>query len=396
MSIDPIASTTRNARTQDRFLVLSAHDFRSPRKAGIHFVTAELARRGPTRFFSLRYSLLSRYTADPRLSLDQKANQVAVHQGVECYLWKTLIHPFNTRRPWLRPAEKVMYRWYSQGRNPVLQQWIKEATVILMESGVAPVFYDLVKQLNPDAILVYRASDSLEAINVAEYIHQTFARVAADFNTIVLPSKALAETIPSSKNLAFVPQGIDHSMGEHNAPSPYAPGIHAVSVGSMLFDPSFFILAAKAFPHIHFHIIGSGHPRHPHYPGNVIVYGEMPFEETLGYIKHANFGIAPYRNANLPAYLRDTSLKLIQYDFFNIPAVCPEFIALNYPARFGYRIGDAESIKQAITQALNPQRPHSHRRILSWAEVTDRMLNPQAFSDTAMTAAQPCMQEVSA
>src|SRR5690606_18386342 len=95
MSIDPIASTTRNARTQDRFLVLSAHDFRSPRKAGIHFVTTELARRGPTRFFSLRYSLLSRYTADPRLSLDQKANQVAVHQGVECYLWKTLIHPFN-------------------------------------------------------------------------------------------------------------------------------------------------------------------------------------------------------------------------------------------------------------------------------------------------------------
>jgi 2-beta-glucuronyltransferase len=394
MSIDPLS--TQSPRHNERFLVLSAHDFRSPRKAGIHFVTAELARRGLTRFFSLRYSLLSRYTDDPRLSLDDKANQVAVHQGVECYLWKTFIHPFNTRRPWLRPAENVMYRWYSRGRNRVLQQWIKEATTILMESGVAPVFYDLVKELNPNAKLVYRASDSLDAINVAEYVRQTFDRVAPDFNTIVLPSKALAETIPSTRNLAFIPQGIDHSMGQHNAPSPYPTGVHAVSVGSMLFDPTFFILAAKAFPDIHFHIIGSGHPRHSQYPANVTVYGEMPFEETVSYIKYASFGIAPYNNASLPNYLRDTSLKLIQYDFFNIPAVCPEFIAINYPTRFGYRIGDAESIKQAITQALNPQRPHNHRRVLNWGEVTERMLNPQAFSDTAMTAARPTVQEIPA
>ena len=113
----------------DNFLVLSAHDYRSPRKASIHFITNELAKRGPTRFFSLRYSMLSRYTADPRLSLDDQANRIATHQGVECYLWKTMIHPFNTRRSWLRPAESIMYRWYSQGRNNVLRQWIKDATV---------------------------------------------------------------------------------------------------------------------------------------------------------------------------------------------------------------------------------------------------------------------------
>src|SRR5690606_14695125 len=148
------------------FLVLSAHDYRSPRKAGIHFVTNELAKRGKTRFFSLRYSKLSRYTHDPRLSLDDKANSIGEHQGVECYLWKTLIHPFNTRRPWLRPAENLLYNWYSQGRNPVLRRWINEADVIVLESGVAPIFFDLIKQLNPHAKILYRASDSLEAINV--------------------------------------------------------------------------------------------------------------------------------------------------------------------------------------------------------------------------------------
>lgn len=372
-------------RKRERFLVLSAHDFRSPRKAGIHFVAAELAKRGTTRFFSLRYSLLSRFTSDPRLSLEDKANSTELHENVECYLWKTLIHPFNTRRSWLRPAENLLYRWYSAGHNEVLRQWISEATVIVMESGVAPIFYGLVKKLNPHAKIIYRASDSLEAINVAEFVTQSFARSAKDFHTIVLPSKALAASIPSSDNLVFIPQGIDHDLGENADPSPYADGIHAVSVGSMMFDPEFFILASRRCPDIHFHIIGSGKPRHPDYGDNVTVYGEMPFAQTLRYIKHAKLGIAPYNSENLPAYLRDTSLKLTQYDFFKIPAVCPHFIAADYPTRFGYKIGDANSIEQAIRCALNPDRPAVSRRVLNWGEVTDRMLAPQHFSDTVMT-----------
>ena len=371
----------------DNFLVLSAHDYRSPRKASIHFITNELAKRGPTRFFSLRYSMLSRYTADPRLSLDDQANRIATHQGVECYLWKTMIHPFNTRRSWLRPAESIMYRWYSQGRNNVLRQWIKEATVILLESGVAPVFFDLIKQLNPSAKILYRASDSLEAINVAEYVNDAFARIAGDINTIALPSRALVDSIPSRHNLIFVPHGIDHSVAEKADPSPYeGEGIHAVSVGSMLFDPSFFVLASKRFPQIHFHVIGSGHPRHPEYGDNVTVYGEMPFAQTLRYIKHARIGIAPYSSTNLPTYLRDTSLKLIQYEFFKLPAICPTFIAADYPTRFGYDIGDGDSIEQAINRALSPVQPLVTRQVLSWGEVTERMLTPQFFRDTEMTA----------
>ena len=371
----------------DNFLVLSAHDYRSPRKASIHFITNELAKRGPTRFFSLRYSMLSRYTADPRLSLDDQANRIATHQGVECYLWKTMIHPFNTRRSWLRPAESIMYRWYSQGRNNVLRQWIKDATVILLESGVAPVFFDLIKQLNPSAKILYRASDSLEAINVAEYVNDAFARIAGDINTIALPSRALVDSIPSRHNLIFVPHGIDHSVAEKADPSPYeGEGIHAVSVGSMLFDPSFFVLASKRFPQIHFHVIGSGHPRHPEYGDNVTVYGEMPFAQTLRYIKHARIGIAPYSSTNLPAYLRDTSLKLIQYEFFKLPAICPTFIAADYPTRFGYDIGDGDSIEQAINRALSPVQPLVTRQVLSWGEVTERMLTPQFFRDTEMTA----------
>lgn len=385
-SINANSATADTAASTPCFLVLSAHDYRSPRKAGIHFVTSELAKRGKTRFFSLRYSKLSRYTNDPRLSLDAEANTIGSHNGVECYLWKTLIHPFNTRRAWLRPAENLLYNWYSQGRNPVLRQWINEADVIVLESGVAPIFFDLIKQLNPQAKVLYRASDSLEAINVADYVAQAFARIASEINTIVLPSKALAESIPCHHNLAFVPQGIDHAVAEKADPSPYGPGIHAVSVGSMLFDPQFFVLASRRFPHIQFHVIGSGHPAHPDYGPNVHLYGEMPFAQTLPYIKHAQLGIAPYSSVNLPAYLRDTSMKLIQYAFFGVPAICPHFIAADYTNRFGYELGNEESIATAINRALAPEVVIDSKSVLNWEQITERMLAPDQFSDTKMSA----------
>lgn len=375
------ALTDTACTAQQKYLLLSAHDYRSPRKAGIHFVASELAKMGPTRFFSLRYSFLSRYKHDPRLSLDDQANKIVTHQGVDCYLWKTLIHPIR-----IRPFESLMYHLYSFGFNRVLRRWIRESDVIILESGVAPIFFDLIKHLNPRTKILYRASDALDTIDAAVYIRNTFARIAKDIDTIVMPSKALADSMPSTHNLAFVPQGIDHAVGEKANPSPYGEGIHAVSVGSMLFDPHFFVLASKRFPQIHFHIIGSCQPRHPDYGNNVSVYGEMPFDKTLPYIKHATLGIAPYSSVNLPAYLRDTSLKLTQYEFFGLPAICPHFIAADYPSRFGYDIGDEDSIAQAISRALNPPQPFSKRTVLDWAQVTARMLAPKQFSDTEVFA----------
>lgn len=367
----------------DNYLIISAHDYRSPRKANIHFITRELARRGATRFFSLRYSRLSRMSADPRLSLDERANRVERHEGVDCFLWKTAIHPFNTRRPLLRPLEALMFRWYVNAANPVLVRWIGEADFILFESGTAPVFFELAARLNPAARTVYIASDDLDTINAAEYVKRTFERIAPALDAIRLPSRSMARTMPGNAKLFFIPHGIDPALATQGDPSPYGEGIHAVSVGSMLFDPHFFVFASHRFPHVRFHVIGSGQPRHPGYGDNVTVYGEMPHAETVRFIKHANIGIAPYRAAQLPDYLADTSMKLIQYDFFGVPAVCPHAVVGNYGSRYGYEPGDEASIAAATVAALEGPRLSS-RRHLSWVEVADRVLHPQRFEDTRM------------
>jgi len=364
------------------YLLITALDYRTPRKANLHFIADELVKRGTTRFFSLRYSRLSRYKADPRVCLDERANQKEFFNGAECFLWKTLIHPFNTRRKILRPLENLFFRRYQHRPSAVLVEWMEEADVIFFESGSAPIYFDLACQINPRAKTVYIASDDLDTINVADFVRQKFERAAPHMSAICLPSRALSAGMPATHNQYFVPHGIDHTIAAQADPSPYVDGRHAVSVGSMLFDPTFFHMASRLFPEITFHIIGSG-LANENYGDNVRVYDEMKFQDTLRYIKHADFGVAPYRSEAVPGYLADTSMKLMQYDFFGLPAVCPQAAVGKHSQRFGYQPGNVFSIAAAIRAALDA--PHtSTMRHLSWAEVADRLLEPQAFEDTRL------------
>src|ERR1700731_5308772 len=104
-------------------LFISVHDFRSLRKASVHFIAAEMAKRGITRFFSVGLSRLSEYRGDTRSSLSDRANRVEVAAGVECYLWKTAWHPFAMRRQMLAPLESALFHAYRRMTPRVPRQW---------------------------------------------------------------------------------------------------------------------------------------------------------------------------------------------------------------------------------------------------------------------------------
>ena len=131
---------------------------------------------------------------------------------MECYLWRSLVHPFNSRRRWARPLEDAMFGWYARHPPPVLRRWIAEADVIVFESGTAIAFIELTRRLNPAARLVYRASDALSAIDVAAWITRTFDRVAPMLDAIALVSPAMAGEIASTGNVFHVGHGIDHGL----------------------------------------------------------------------------------------------------------------------------------------------------------------------------------------
>ncbi len=365
-----------------RSLMITAHDYRSRRKVNIHFIADELAKYGPTHFFSCQYSLLSKLKLDVRRSIDKQANKVELHEGVNCYLWKTTLHPINMRKALFSPIENFMFERYIHNSSPVLLEWIKQVDIVFFESGIAPIFFKLVQHLNPRAKTVYIASDDLETINVASYVRATFAQVAPQMDALCFTSKHMIDRRPGLPNSYVIPHGFDYSVEDHADPSPYGLGRHVVSVGSMLFDPKFFIIAAKLFPDVTFHVIGSGMNAHRDYGNNVRVYDEMPHKKTLPYIKHATVGVAPYRLADVPKYLCDTSMKLMQYDFFRLPAVCPAGIVGDYPSRFGFIPGDVESIGNALRAALDAPHLPPQRMHLRWSEVVARMLSPDNFADT--------------
>lgn len=371
-------------RDDDQYLIITAHhDYRTPRRSSIHFIADELAKRGRVKFFSLRYSFLSTRKGDIRTVVDASANTIQKHNHVDCFLWKTPLHPFNVKNRYLKGLEDWLFWVYKKWPSPVLIDWIKQADVIIYESGIAPIYFEQAKRLNPAAKHIYRGSDDLGTINVASYARRSFDTICGQMDSLCLLSKRMADNIPSKNNIYYVPNGLDDDIDALGDPSPYGAGVHAVAIGSMLFDPGFFEVASHAFPHVTFHLVGTGHPRAAGYNSNVIVYDDMKYSETIRYIKHADIGIAPYISDDVPVYLADSSLKMLQYDYFALPTVCPSSVTGGYRSRFGYIPGKSETIRSAISSAL--AAPHvKSRQILSWKKLVDRLLNPAQFSDTTI------------
>jgi 2-beta-glucuronyltransferase len=365
------------------FLFISGHDYRSKRKANVHFIGSSLKRFGKVNFYSIGFSFLSRLKQDPRADLWSESNRVCEFENIGCYLERNLVHPFNTEREWLKQPEALWFGSYKIRPRPQLWNWVKSADTIILESGISVLLTEQIALANPRATKIYIASDDLATIGCSHYLIECLDRSAASFSHAALPSKFLAPAMPQGIKPVYIPHGLDQTAFAAEQQSPYSPGINAISVGSMLFDANFYEIACRNFPEIKFHIIGGGQESSRVNASNAVVLPEMPFRETVSYIKHASIGIAPYLAAGAPYYLSDTSMKLMQYQAAGINAVCPFFAEGKKAGRFGYDPGHEESIGHAIRQALTspPARPAD---FLNWDEVTDRIVSPDDYPDTKM------------
>jgi 2-beta-glucuronyltransferase len=370
------------------FLMISAHDFRSKRQANVHFIMREMAHRGPAQFASIGFSPLSLLIEDPRASLWRRSNRVERYNNVECYLWRTLVHPFSLRRLKLAALERPFFRAYERLLPRILRRWITDAGTIILESGISVLLFDLIKKLNPRASVIYLCSDALNTIGCASFLERELSRIASAFDGIRIPSPQLLSEFPSHCPIYFVPHGMDPIQANESSISPYEAGIHLVSLGSMLFDRSFFEIAAVALPDYTFHVIGGGIKAQALSAPNIRLYGEMPFKQTLAYINHAQVGIAPYNGGKVSPYLVDTSMKLMQFEAYGLPAVCPAVAAGNRYGRFSYEPGNRASIVAAIQAALALGR-FAPRTPLSWKEVADRILSPKSFAGTTLEGKTP-------
>ena len=361
-------------------ILSSVQDFRLKRRGSIQAIAEELARQGrDVTFVSLRFSRLSKRREDPRIALASRANRIEVHEGVKCFLWRTLLHPFNAHRAWVNMLLTPFFYLYGHHPNATLDSILRGAETIVIESGLAIALLARIRRLAPRATLIYRASDRLSAIAQHPVLAVILRKHQSAIDAFCLLGPGMAADFAWAFPKAFVvPPALNRDLIEAEQTCPYDKPINAVSLGAMLFDASFFDVAAPAFPDVVFHIFGV--PAPARCPSNVHFYPDIPYAQTWRYIRHATFGIAPYRDHPMAAYLADTSSKLMQYSAVGLPSVCPVFAAGRHAGRFGYQPGDPASIIDAVKLALAAPRQDA-TPYRSWAEIVPRLLSPRSFAD---------------
>jgi 2-beta-glucuronyltransferase len=365
-----------------RYLFLSGQDVRNLRKTSVLFIAEQLRRHGSVRFLSVGYSEMSRLRQDQRMRLDDRANQVEDIDGIEAFLQKTPVHPFRLPLVDSWPMSRWWMERHARSLPPAMRQWIVEADVIFLETGLSLIYFSEIKRLNRDATVIYLASDMLSTIGCSVHLETILAEIASSLDLVVIRSSHLRSAFPEDATILLLPAATEPQRNDIATVSPYTHAVNAVSVGSMIFDADVFRTLCPRVPEVHFHVIGSGVPESRLAADNLTLYSEMAFAETRRYIDHADVGIAPYRFDASAAYLADTSLKLVQFSAVGLPAVCPTFAQGTYPYRFGYTVGDGASIEAAFRAALAcgrlPPIPAP-----TWRTVTDQIVS--AINDLRTT-----------
>ncbi|MTI05560.1 polysaccharide biosynthesis protein GumK [Roseibium denhamense] len=353
---------------------ISRHDYRTGWKAGIHFIADAVRNLGhKVRFVSVGFSPLSMIAEDHRKPLYGKANRWETVDNIDCYLWQSPIHPFGKGLGRYKRLTNFLFRWWIRSPCKALDQACREADLIVVQSGVSATLAGRARRHAPKATIVYLASDLLETIDAHPYIARQLFKDRKKLDTVAVISRPMAPHLEYlERPIVYLPQGILKSRFKHTTPSPFTAERNIVTVGSMLFDEAFFKAAAPAFPDIVFHHIGTPEFETDH--KNIVFYGRLPFEETLPYLKHANAGIAPYLDSDNTEYLADSSLKLAQYEFLKLPAVCPHFAVGGRPSRHGYTPGDAPSIVGALQNALSTPFEDGESDVLDWCDVGARVI----------------------
>ena len=372
----------KGIRVPRRILLVSRHDYRTNWRANFHPIADGFAAQGDeVAFVSIGFSPLSRAGKDNRRPLAGRANRWERVDGVDCYLWNTPFHPIGLGRPRLDRLARPLYDLFARLPGRALDEAAAAADLILVESGLSPVLLPRLRRHGRRASIVYVASDLFGTIGAPVIMEDILAAGADAIDTVVVVARAMAPHFRHlGRPIRFVPHGIDPAVFASGGPSPYGPGRHVVTVGSMLFDPGVFTAAATAFPDVTFHLIGT--PEGPSYPGNVHEHGPMPFAKTIPWLRHADAGVAPYRPGESADYLSDSSMKLMQYDYLGLPAICPGFAVGTSPLRFGYQPGDNASVAAAVGRALDPTVPRRPVPTLTWVDVAERLAAPDRFADT--------------
>ncbi|WP_066377060.1 MULTISPECIES: glucuronosyltransferase [unclassified Anabaena] len=361
-----------------RVVLVTGHYWQSKRKAGFHWLADAFLRQGwEVVFFTAPISWLSVIRGDYRLEYPvvREANQLQqVETKIWSYVWFTPWHPANLRWDLLNYLASKLFRLYSQFPLGAVEPMIENADLIIFESTPALLLFEKFKFLNPNAKFVYRVSDDLRLLRNHPVVLETEKQISSKFDLVSVPSQYIYKKFAGLPKLQLHLHGIRKDLFDSNYTNPYlnsnCPNI--IFVGNSYFDVEFLESASQLFPDWQFHIIGpiNNLPANK----NIISYGEMPFKDTIPYIKYADIALQIRSYSPGIESLTD-SLKVIQYTYCQLPIIAPTYLSSARPHVFYYQPSDADSIQQALISAQNFDRSQIQTDdIYSWDELISKWL----------------------
>ncbi|MFV0349934.1 MAG: hypothetical protein ACK5JO_15275, partial [Halodesulfovibrio sp.] len=362
-------------------VLISAHYCKSKRKAGFHWLAHEFWNLGhDITFVTTGISWLSYLIHDHRLqyqSLKHEINRlVEVDNRFFSYVYFPLWHPVALPLPFLERLAKPLWDKYPEfSLDSSLIKKIQNADIIVYESMNGLFLFNRLSELNPKSKKIYRASDdirthrstSLRLIEVEESILDKF-------DLISVPHKTLIDgKFKNASNAILQYHGVATSLFDAPSTSPYKSTPNCVFVGVSLLDETFIEFASEAFPDCTFTIIGPFTPRIR--KRNVVYTGELPFESTIPYIKHADVGLITLQRKNEHASSFSDTLKVHQYRYIGLPIIAPTFIDIHRNNTFYYTPGEQDSIINSLKNALaTPKDKNSKNEVHDWKTVAKNIL----------------------
>lgn len=358
-------------------VIISGHLFQSKRKAGFHLLADAFSNLGYnvlfiTAPFSYLYKLKSHYSKEINI---EKNKLILNENNIHSYVHFTPFHIANFRNKTLNFFTGKLYKLYLYFSLSSVEEEITQADLIIFESTPGLFLFEKIKKMNTRAKCVYRVSDDIELLGVHPSLVNYEKNIISDFDLVSVPSLYIFNKIQNlSKqiNLKLHYHGLKKDLFDQKYDNPYKSiRLNAVFIGISRLDYEFLSNAANNHPEIHFHIIGPLETKV--LKDNITYYGEMKFENTIPYIKHADIGLHTLEYSTGAESFTD-SLKVHQYTYCNLPIIAPSFLKSSRVNTFYYN--DQESISVAISNAklYNNSLNDLRETIFSWEELANKLI----------------------
>lgn len=359
-----------------KITLVTGHYWDSKRRAGFHHLAKAYQELGyEVLFFTAPASKLHVWKGDhiTQYPIQEEANQLIQKGKLISYVHFTPWHVANTRYKLTNLLTNPIARFYSS--YPISKEavdFIQKSDCIIFESTPGLFLFEKFKILNPTAKFIYRVSDDIRFLNVHPALIKYEAKILSSFDLVSIVSSQFFNLF-NQKNVKLHFHGINKQAFNQPLPNPYPEDSqNLVFIGNAYFDTSFLEIASSIFAKLHFHIIGpiKDLPTKP----NISAYGELPFQETIKYVKYASAGLHTLEETKGAEAFTDT-LKVHQYTYCKLPIIAPEFLKTSRKHAFYYQPGNVTSIKSAVRKALDfPHQDVENRNVLDWKELAQTLL----------------------